>query len=439
MSKRPSTPAPTEVQPQKKKRFQLKAKSFCLTYACPKNLDEHPLTREIIAQHFSTVYPEFFIVVVAEESHKSGKKHYHAYIQIPSNGQPFRSTNPRVFDIAGIHCNIAKRKDGNTKYQKSDFLSYIMKEDEEPVEINIDVKHFLAQTAKKQESKVAIVARDIYHNGLDLKKLSESDVARSIVLMHKQKLIAFDDCCKEIKRQESLIEMKRLEINPGWPPVLQRIAKWYNYRLVDGKFMKCISGLWLYSKKKNRMKSTLLHVLTHLANGSKNDLWTVSGDKGWQEKFRTYWRLLPVDALSGPYISFAQLEMLGSGCAIIIPQRNMRGGHNRYQGPVMITSNSPIGTIYGELKRDETPRYDTEVLTARFLQIGLGDIYCKPLIDALIELHDLDPEEFFKKEEPEDWMSDLVARPGPVKAWNGLQQVLLTSYKKNNKNPFSIS
>lgn len=390
----------------KKAKFQFNAKSAMLTYSCPTDKDQNPLTREAIRDGLNALYkPD--ILVVAQEKHESGKFHYHVFLQRLKKA--IRSKNAALFDVGGVHPNIAKRKDGKFEYAKADWLEYLDKEDKTPITEGIDLKLWIRKNKEKKESKLAVIARDIYHNGLDMRKLVQSDVARSIVLSHKEKIVAFDDLCKEIKVQETLMDPVRIDIDPTWDKKLQKIAKWWNFCFVEKKYLKRYAGLWLYSHEKDLQKSTLLYVMCKILNGDK-DARHVPNDKGWQEKFRTYWRLYGIDALAGPHVSFSLLEDLGSNAKCVIKKRNCKGGHNVFQGRFMVTSNMHYRKCYEDK--------DCDVLKARMLCINLKKVGCIPLVEALVAAHKLDMKEFYEEvEDPmlsDDDCSDDEEYPGYV-------------------------
>ena len=280
--------------------FAICAKSYYLTYACPRHLFIHPLSRCIIAYFFHTMFTMFDIICVYLEHHVDGKVHYHVLIQDTSSEHgPFRSKDSRVFDIEGIHPNFSKRKDGKKKYSKYDFLTYCMKEDKEPLFVGIDVPTYISEFEKKGATKLSVIARDIYHNGLNLKKMCKGEHA-SIVMMHQKKLEDFDETCQVVK-YEPMIPL-RITINPGWPKCLRKIAQWWNYRCVEGRWKKKLSMLYIFSIFFTKGKSTLLKVMLMIMNGHQG-CWCWN-DAGWQEQFQLTDRLLGVDALNGRFSHF---------------------------------------------------------------------------------------------------------------------------------------
>jgi hypothetical protein len=100
--------------------FQLKSKRLFLTYS-----QADSLTKDVIDLHLRILFqPEFLNdLIIARETHQDGGQHFHVAIDYE---QPFRTRNPRVFDINGIHPNIKSVRNA-AEFKK--VLNYISKED----------------------------------------------------------------------------------------------------------------------------------------------------------------------------------------------------------------------------------------------------------------------------------------------------------------------
>lgn len=76
-------------------RFQFKAKNVLITYAQSPDLD--PME---IEQHLRRLGAE---CIIGKENHADGGIHFHVFAQF---GEPYRSSDPRIFDVGGRHPNI---------------------------------------------------------------------------------------------------------------------------------------------------------------------------------------------------------------------------------------------------------------------------------------------------------------------------------------------
>ena len=119
-----------ELSEPEPKKFSAHKKGYFLTFP------QCPLTRAEVGDHLLSLGPE--IVVVAQETHKSGDLHLHAWCEWP---KPKNVRNPRFFDFKGYHCNIGttKKKECNTR---ANALKYILKTDKEPWFFGIDLDNW---------------------------------------------------------------------------------------------------------------------------------------------------------------------------------------------------------------------------------------------------------------------------------------------------------
>lgn len=112
------------------KKFSAHKKGYFLTYP------QCPLTRDEVGDHLLSLGPE--IVVVAQETHKTGEFHLHAWCEW---SKPKNVRDARFFDFKGYHCNIGatKKKECNTR---ANALKYILKSDKEPWFFGIDLENW---------------------------------------------------------------------------------------------------------------------------------------------------------------------------------------------------------------------------------------------------------------------------------------------------------
>ena len=391
-----------KIKKRKRSNWRINAKSFYLTYQCP---------RDAIVYFFKTMFPMFDIICVMEEvnSKRPDTIHFHVFIQITNpTTRSYQSYNCRVFDIQdkntnhiNVHPNFGTRLDGKDKYSKNDWLTYITKEDPDYIAIGIDVPTYLKEFAKKGSTKMAIIAKDIYDNGLDLGKMCMGHNA-SVVLLHERKLKTFDSTCKEVKFQHMV--PKHIPIDEAWPKCMKKIAKWWNMRCVKGKFTKKNAILYIHSTFYTKGKSTVLMIMCMIMNGDTS-FWSFN-DKPWQEQFKSYHRMIGVDGLHGPDFPFTLWDALGRNIESTIQQRNTKTG-NRFKGPLAFTSNARIQDNYkmiidgmGNVKKS----YNIPSLLERTLSINTMHHELWPLINKFCEVHGIDPEQF--KDDDEDYISD---------------------------------
>ena len=126
---------------KKPHKWRVNRKWFALTFPCPVAEENNPIGARAaiynqLNQRFRTNRVEW--CHVAKELHKNGKDHYHASVNFK---KPVNSTNPLVFDVLGVHANLArakKKKKGKGKtgkggktmrMKKSHWSRYILKTD----------------------------------------------------------------------------------------------------------------------------------------------------------------------------------------------------------------------------------------------------------------------------------------------------------------------
>lgn len=80
--------------------FRVQRKKHFLTWSCPQDEDEHPFPSKNRLSDFIHTKGEVDKFVIACELHMSGKKHYHAYVEMEVD-----THNSRYFDFMGVHPN----------------------------------------------------------------------------------------------------------------------------------------------------------------------------------------------------------------------------------------------------------------------------------------------------------------------------------------------
>lgn len=82
--------------------FEVNRKKHFLTWSCPVDADEHPIPSKELLLTFLKTKGDLEKFVIACELHESGKKHYHAYIEMN-----IHTRDVRFFDY-GVHPNWQK-------------------------------------------------------------------------------------------------------------------------------------------------------------------------------------------------------------------------------------------------------------------------------------------------------------------------------------------
>ena len=156
--KKEEGPAMPDQPPEKKQKVDWVQKTFFLTYPQSHNIDKEDLCTYLVDKGAN-------VVVVAQEHHKDGNIHHHAWVEF-DGVQHIR--DPRFFDYYHYHCNIGKIK--NTKRNtRQNALAYITKEDKSPACFNIDIEEYL--NAKKKHR--AYVGEKLIKGESTLKEIIE--------------------------------------------------------------------------------------------------------------------------------------------------------------------------------------------------------------------------------------------------------------------------
>lgn len=160
--------------------------------------------------------------------------------------------------------------------------------------------------------------------------------------------------------------------------VYNYILNWINFRLIDKKINKQISGLYLWSKQTDLGKTLLCNTL-----GKVFRCYTwVFCNVEWQQDYKSgdCYDMIIYNALNSNLLNFHQVELHGDGMKIGVPKRNDRqqATINAYT-PFMITSNKHPT----ELGYNEFP--DMDPWMKRMLVINVDGAPLFPVIDKIIQ------------------------------------------------------
>lgn len=119
--------------------FRFNACKAGLTYSCPKDKEDNPVgSCQDLLEWLVSEFGDLKRYTICREDHKSGKKHFHAYLWFESK---IDSKNVRLFDFKGVHPDIihspkrgwevycVKDKDYITNYWKSDIFKEAIEAD----------------------------------------------------------------------------------------------------------------------------------------------------------------------------------------------------------------------------------------------------------------------------------------------------------------------
>ena len=101
--------------------FRINRKNIGLTYACPVGGPNPITTKEEILEFVTDKFgPSQY--VVGHELHESGESHYHAYLKFDAKVD---TTDPRAFDLKGVHPNVLAAGLGWQRYcrKHGDYLT----------------------------------------------------------------------------------------------------------------------------------------------------------------------------------------------------------------------------------------------------------------------------------------------------------------------------
>lgn len=380
----------------------MRGKNHCLTYPCPKT-GPHPLTKEVLLSCFKKHSFHKHVTVVTEfhkcEDGTPDLTRPHHHVGWTTNvSLDWRTLDEVTFE--GCRPNIAHRRDNKKKFSKVSWLKYITKDlgtNATMVEDNFNTLEYLAASSKKTATVTAYVADLLFEDPTVTNwDLVQDPTLRSMVLRHKPQI----DSYREFIRTERIVraELQRFSdsfIDGLGETDLADVCLWWNYRMVEGEYSKDCAMLYMWAEKRSVQKSTLLKVMTFLANGDETTTYDFH-DKGWQEKSNNKMRLLSVDALqTGKQISFSLLEKVGDNSAVTLKQRN-KSGTCSFRGPVILTSNKhPF-----ELKPLGCNSWDPKVLDERMWIVNFDDEPAAVVVDELCRIHGIDPKRWMDTSAP---------------------------------------
>jgi len=178
---------------------------------------------------------------------------------------------------------------------------------------------------------------------------------------------------------------------------LNYVLEWINLRLVEKKFAKQWSGLYLWSYETSVGKSLFCRTLSKVF---KTYYW-VFEDEDWQQEFsmECNYECIVYNAVNGPLLPFRRVEIHGDRDKVTVPRRNQQvAAYVRKDTPFIVTSNRPVEDL-----GYENGTKNMEPWKERMLIVNLDEINFFQLIDHVRE-------SFGVSEEPEDVIPERYHR-----------------------------
>jgi hypothetical protein len=213
-------------------------------------------------------------------------------------------------------------------------------------------------------------------NNTNVMKETANSLPKRNVSINKRKTISLFD--------KSEIQCERMLM------ALNYIITWINFRLIEKKFCKETSGIYIWSYQRSVGKTALCNVLAKIF---KFYFWSFE-DKEWQQdwEYGDNYDCIVYNAINSALLKFRQIENHGDRNQITVMKRNQRkAGHIKPDTPFIITSNKPAEKL-GYDEKD----MDINVWKDRMIIVCVDNIPLFPLIDRIIEQFNI----VFKKEDP---------------------------------------
>lgn len=109
-------------------KFTMRSKDFGLTYADAQSVTKEELYCELLNLILENENKVVDLMVCEEIGHKTGKRHFHAYIKFEKKATATEET----FDLLGLHPHISKVKRQGTR-SILPMVKYLTKEDQNPI------------------------------------------------------------------------------------------------------------------------------------------------------------------------------------------------------------------------------------------------------------------------------------------------------------------
>jgi len=241
----------TNPPPPKPKAFRMEAKNFFLTF--PQVNVSRALALSNLKTHFSHKLKG---AIVAQEHHADGSLHLHILVFL---SEKLRTRDSTYFDFV-----CAKHGSYETIKRVSSALSYVQKEDKEPLIFGDIPSGNSALTRSKSDA-----AAEMIQSGCSLSQLAKE--MPGYFLSNQEKIRKFQSFCIEQKLNESLARLQEplRDLDPMGE--LSPIVAWLNTNLFSKRKFKQLQ-LYLYGPPNSGKTSLILRLskyfrIYHIPNG----------------------------------------------------------------------------------------------------------------------------------------------------------------------------
>lgn len=349
-------------------KTSLYQKTFTLAYSIA------DFTKERLAKALKTKFYDITVLLIAEYSkniagplvqnpvtHEKRKK-YLVYMTIKRK----RRIKKDTFEIQGV---IPVFKN----YSKSRVLDKIKEKDNRPFQKGYDLDEKINSIKYKTNS---VFAQNIYllkAGKITIDEIEEKDPVDFVNNKRKYSDYESHTFTKRKKRridqgiiQPSKFKMIDQEYVEKYDDLF-KIAKWYNFRLVDQIWNKNVSGLYIWSRPKGMGKNEFVYLLKRI---DPNVYEWDKNDNGWQQNWdkKKDYSLIAFNAVSNSkHVPFNIFEDFGDKeSTITIKKRfDSEPDYISAQTPWIVTANKPPEEIY--------PKEDVEVIYERALVVELNE------------------------------------------------------------------
>jgi len=164
---------PLEVVTPKVANGMFQAKMILATWS-----QAPDLTKQMIADHLTSLSGTVMRMIVGRESHQDGGVHFHAVVEWERS----RSCRPRQFDVNGVHPNVRSHKRGKDSYARSLLRAwgYVSKEDLEPLIFGSPPVETSEKTKRTRDFEEAILLAQTEGVEPAMKRLRETQAFEAV-------------------------------------------------------------------------------------------------------------------------------------------------------------------------------------------------------------------------------------------------------------------
>lgn len=287
--------------------------------------------------------PSLIACVIAQEKHKDGTTHLHAFIK--------RSSNE---NMTGKELDALSGKRGNYQRPKSEYnwVKYITKEDEDPDVYGMDLTTFLEAAEKKKSTAFAFVAQRVMDGARTRDILAENP---GFVLQHKRKLeefIPFVDLERTKKakldwEENAMPALRESMFDEKLSTSERNISRWLVNNIRNPKRKLRTQNLWIFSEATGMGKTSLVvHLQKYL------QIYYMPKEEvfydGWEDG---QYDLIVMDEFKGQK-KLTELNEWAGGASMPIRKKGAQGMKHE-NTPMLILSNYSPANVYKKASQHE--------------------------------------------------------------------------------------